>query len=141
VTTSGRNITLHTEDNNLCQVITTFTTGLTALNGLTEQVQNFATGTSGTDFNINSATSTHTFNLPTASATNRGALSSSDWSTFNGKQNALGFTPEDVANKSTTTTLGTSNTLYPSQLAVKTYVDNEIQGPTVGSDLYLFYNY
>lgn len=141
VTTSGRNITLHTEDNNLCQVITTFTTGLTALNGLTEQVQNFATGTSGTDFNINSATSTHTFNLPTASATNRGALSSSDWSTFNGKQNALGFTPEDVANKSTTTTLGTSNTLYPSQLAVKTYVDNEVQGPTVGSDLYLFYNY
>jgi hypothetical protein len=55
--------------------------------------------------------------------------------------NVLGFTPEDVANKSTATTLGTSNTLYPSQLAVKTYVDNEVQGPTVGSDLYLFYNY
>lgn len=141
VTTSGRNITLHTEDNNLCQVITTFTTGLTALNGLTDQVQSFATGTAGTDFGITSAATVHTFNLPTASATKRGALSSSDWSTFNGKQNALGFTPEDVANKSTTTTLGTSNTLYPSQLAVKTYVDNEIQGPTVGSDLYLFYNY
>jgi hypothetical protein len=30
---------------------------------------------------------------------------------------------EDVANKSTTTTLGTSDTLYPSQKAVKTYVD------------------
>jgi hypothetical protein len=141
VTTSGRNITLHTEDNNLCQVITTFTTGLNALNGLTAQVQNFATGTAGTDFGISSATSTHTFNLPTASATNRGALSSGDWSAFNGKQNALGFTPEDVANKSTTTTLGTSNTLYPSQLAVKTYVDNEVQEATVGTDLYLFYNY
>jgi uncharacterized membrane protein (UPF0136 family) len=30
---------------------------------------------------------------------------------------------EDVANKDTTTTLGTSDTLYPSQKAVKTYVD------------------
>jgi hypothetical protein len=87
VTTSGRNITLHTEDNNLCQVITTFTTGLNALNGLTAQVQNFATGTSGTDFGISSATDTHTFNLPTASASNRGALSSGDWTTFNGKFN------------------------------------------------------
>ena len=85
VTTSGRTITLHTEDNHLCQVITTFTTGLTALNGLTDQVQNFATGTSGTDFGINSTGSTHTFNLPTASATNRGALSTTDWTTFNAK--------------------------------------------------------
>jgi hypothetical protein len=58
---------------------------LTALNGLTAQVQNFATGTSGTDFAISSATNIHTFNLPTASATNRGALSSADWTTFNNK--------------------------------------------------------
>jgi hypothetical protein len=56
---------------------------------LTTQVQFFAVGTSGTDFAISSVTDTHTFNLPTASATNRGALSSADWSTFNGKQNAL----------------------------------------------------
>lgn len=89
VTHSGRTITLHTEDNHLCQIITTFTTGITALNGLTAQVQNFAVGISGTDFAISSATATHTFNLPTASATNRGALSSSDWSMFNAKQNAL----------------------------------------------------
>jgi len=72
---SGRTITLHTENNTLCQIITTFTTGLTALNGLTAQVQNFATGTSGTDFNISSASTTHTFNLPDASATARGAVS------------------------------------------------------------------
>jgi hypothetical protein len=89
VTHAGRTITLHTENNHLCQIITTFTTGLTALNGLTAQVQNFAVGTTGTDFNIASATATHTFNLPTASATNRGALSSTDWSMFNAKQNAL----------------------------------------------------
>jgi hypothetical protein len=92
VNTGGRNITLHTEDNNLCQVITTFSTGLNALNGLTAQVQNFATGTSGTDFAISSVTDTHTFNLPTASATNRGALSSADWSTFNGKVNSGAIT-------------------------------------------------
>ena len=85
----GRNITLHTEDNNLSQIITTFSTGLNALNGLSAQVQYFGIGTSGTDFNINSATDTHTFNLPTASATNRGALSSADWSAFNGKQATL----------------------------------------------------
>jgi hypothetical protein len=89
VTPAGRTLTLHTEGPHLCQIITTFTTGLTALNGLTAQVQFFAVGTSGTDFNIASATATHTFNLPTASATNRGALSSADWTTFNNKQNAL----------------------------------------------------
>lgn len=44
---------------------------------------------------------------------------------------ALGFTPENVANKSTTTTLGTSNTLYPTQNAVKVYVDNAVSGVTV----------
>ena len=82
---SGRTITMHTENSHLSQIITTFSTGLNALNGLTEQSQYFATGTSGTDFAISSATDTHTFNLPTASATNRGALSSTDWSTFNAK--------------------------------------------------------
>jgi hypothetical protein len=89
VITSGRTITLHTENSNLCEVLTTFSTGLNALNGLTAQVQYFATGTSGTDFAISSATDTHTFNLPTASATNRGALSSADWTTFNNKQNTI----------------------------------------------------
>lgn len=92
VTTSGRNIVLHTENSNLCQVITTLSTGINAINGLTSQVQNLATGTAGSDFAISSTGSTHTFNLPTASASNRGALSSADWSTFNGKQNSVGFT-------------------------------------------------
>ena len=85
VTTAGRTITLHTEDNHLSQIITTFSTGLTALNGLTAQVQNLAVGTTGTDFAISSVSDTHTFNLPTASATNRGALSTTDWSAFNAK--------------------------------------------------------
>ena len=34
---------------------------------------------------ILNTTDTHTFNLPTASATKRGALSNSDWSAFNNK--------------------------------------------------------
>jgi hypothetical protein len=54
---------------------------------LTGAVQTLATGTTGTDFAISSTGTTHTFNLPTASAANRGALSSTDWSTFNGKEN------------------------------------------------------
>jgi hypothetical protein len=85
----GKTTTIHTQDGHLCQIITTFSTGITALNGLTAQVQYFQVGTSGSDFNISSTTATHTFNLPTASATNRGALSSADWTTFNNKQNAL----------------------------------------------------
>jgi hypothetical protein len=43
-----------------------------------------------------------------------------------GKQDALGFTPEDVANKDTNTALGTSDSKYPSQKAVKIYIDNAI---------------
>jgi len=47
---------------------------------------------------------------------------------WDAKQPALGFTPENVANKDTTATLGTSDTKYPSQKAVKTYVDNGLGG-------------
>ena len=36
---------------------------------------------------------------------------------------ALGYTPEDVANKKTSTALGTSDTFYPTQNAVKVYAD------------------
>ena len=74
VNVDGRTVTLHTENNHLCQVVTTFSKGLISLNNLTRQNQFFGTGTSGTDFNISSATATHTFNIPSASATNRGLI-------------------------------------------------------------------
>ncbi len=90
--TNGKTVTLYTEDGKIGEVHTTYAIGLSSLNGLTANTQTFATGTTGTDFAINSAGSTHTFNLPTASAANRGALSSADWSTFNGKQDSIGLT-------------------------------------------------
>jgi hypothetical protein len=62
---------------------------MTALNGLSADIQTISTGTTGTDFNVVSSGTDHQFNLPTASATTRGALSTTDWSAFNGKQAAL----------------------------------------------------
>jgi hypothetical protein len=126
VTTSGRTIKLHTENNHLSQIITTFSTGLTSLNGITAQVQNLATGTSGSDFAINSTGSTHTFNLPTASAANRGALSTADWTTFNSKQAAL-VSGTNIKTINSTTLLGSGNiTVIPTHDGV-TYDTNAIQ--------------
>lgn len=59
--------------------------GVTTLNGLTGATQTFATNASGSDWNISSSGTAHTFSLPTASASTRGALSAADWSTFNSK--------------------------------------------------------
>jgi hypothetical protein len=63
-------------------------TGITAINSLTGAAQTMVTGTDSTDFKIVSTGTSHKFNLPTASATKRGALSTTDWTTFNSKLNA-----------------------------------------------------
>lgn len=47
---------------------------ISTLNGLTSASQIFAVGTTGTDFNITSTGSTHTFNIPSASASARGVV-------------------------------------------------------------------
>jgi hypothetical protein len=57
--------------------------------GTVTSVAALTLGTSGTDLSSSVATGTTTpvitLNVPTASATNRGALSSTDWTTFNNK--------------------------------------------------------
>jgi hypothetical protein len=121
VTTSGRTLVLHTENSHLCQVITTLSTGINAINGLTSQVQNLATGTAGTDFGISSAGSTHTFNLPTASAANRGALSSADWATFNAKADLA--SPTFTGIPAAPTAAGGTNT---TQIATTAFVQSTI---------------
>lgn len=89
--------------------------GITDLNGETGATQTFATGTSGTDFGISSASNTHTFNIPSASASNRGLLTTTDWSAFNAKQAALSLT--------TTGTSGAA-TLVGSTLNIPQYAGN-----------------
>lgn len=63
--------------------------GITSINADTTAAQTLTVGSTGSDFAIvDNGTGDHKFNLPTASHTARGALSSADWDTFNGKQAA-----------------------------------------------------
>jgi hypothetical protein len=95
---------------------TAYSNRISTLNGLTAATQNFSTGMSGTDFNISSTTATHTFNIPSASATARGLLSNTDWTTFNNKQSAI-----------TLTTTGTSG--------AATFSSNTLNIPNYAPDL------
>jgi hypothetical protein len=74
-------------------VVTVNATGGGGGSGTVTSVAALTLGTTGTDLSSTVATSTTTpvitLNVPTASAANRGALSSTDWSTFNAKQAAL----------------------------------------------------
>ena len=72
---------------------------------LTEVTSSVLTITGGTNSVIGSGTS---IQASQASGSTNGYLSSADWTTFNNKQNALGFTPENVSNKSTDTSLAIS---------------------------------
>lgn len=77
--------------------------GITAMNGSTSGSQTFATGITGTVFNISSNNGVHTFNIPLAasSSVTAGLLSNADYVTFTNKLNAtsasvisaLGYTP------------------------------------------------
>jgi hypothetical protein len=130
-------------------------TGITAINSLTGAAQTLTTGTTGTDFAIVDSGSDHKFNLPTASATNRGALSSGDWNTFNGKltpnaaitgatktkitydSNGLVTAGTDIvpADISTSTTVGRSFLTLPNPNAIRylrVKADNTVETRTAG---------
>jgi hypothetical protein len=71
----------------------TITNSAPSSGGTVTSVAALTIGTTGTDLSSTVADGTTTpvitLQVPTASATNRGALSSADWTTFNNKQNAL----------------------------------------------------
>ena len=60
-------------------------TGVTAINGATDSVQTLTTGTTGTDFAIVESGGDHKFNLPDASATARGVVTTNS-QTFAGQK-------------------------------------------------------
>lgn len=64
--------------------LATISTGITSLNSQTGSTQTFATGSSGTDFDIISSGNVHTFNIPSASASNRGLVTTSGTQVFAG---------------------------------------------------------
>jgi hypothetical protein len=76
--------------------------------GTVTSVAALTLGTTGTDLSSTVANGTTTpvitLQVPTASATNRGALSSTDWSTFNGKANAFTYTTNYIPYGQGTTT-------------------------------------
>lgn len=80
-------------------------TGLLTLNTLTADPQSFATGTSGTDFAIVSSGDTHTFNLPNASATARGLVSTGAQTFAGAKTFSDGVVAAVTGNASTATAL------------------------------------
>lgn len=70
---------------------------LASLNGINSSQQFFGIGVAGNDFNISSVSDTHTFNLPYASATKSGRLTSTDWSIFSSKIDGLSFSiPDEI---------------------------------------------
>jgi hypothetical protein len=86
--------------------------GITTLNTLTAATQTMVVGTANNDFTITSGTATHTFDLPTASASKRGALSTTDWTTFNNKLSSAYVTVQDegiaLTQRSTMNFVGTA---------------------------------
>jgi len=59
-----------------------------------------------------------TLSIPQATTSVNGYLSATDWTTFNGKQNALGFTPENAANKQNSLAVDGTGVKFPTVDAV-----------------------
>lgn len=104
--------------------------GYTSNTGTVTSVAALTIGTTGTDITSSVATGTTTpvitLNIPTASAANRGALSSTDWSTFNNKQGTI-----------TLTTTGSSGaaTFSANTLNIPTYTLTGLGGQPLSTSL------
>src|SRR3989344_911606 len=96
---------------------------ISSMNGLGSSTQLFAIGNSGTDFNIVSTSTTHTFNIPDAGITSRGVISTTTQSfagdkTFTGTltfatTTATGLTiSQNGLTISSSTPFATSSSLY-----------------------------
>ncbi|MEJ0053947.1 MAG: tail fiber domain-containing protein [bacterium] len=90
-----------------------------------------ASSTAGTDFSITGSGSTITFNLPTASAANRGLLSSADWSAFSAKQGALTFA-YPLQNSANTVSLAFGTTTANTWGPVQTFTNVPVLGTLSG---------
>jgi hypothetical protein len=105
-------------------------------NGTVTSVAALTLGTTGTDLSSTVATGTTTpvitLQVPTASATNRGALSSTDWSTFNGKAPATTYTTSYIPYGQGTTT--------PNQSSSLTFATSTLTAPIVSASNGLMVN-
>jgi hypothetical protein len=83
--------------------------------GTVTSVAALTLGTTGTDLSSTVATGTTTpvitLQVPTASATNRGALSAADWTTFNAKASPVTYTSTYIPYGQGTTTPNQSSSL------------------------------
>ncbi len=107
----GAGVTASASGNDVTVTITGGGSGGTVTN-----VAALTLGTTGTDLSSSVANSTTTpvitLNVPSASATNRGVLTSTDWSTFNSKTNNTGTVTEIIASSPLTGgTLTSSGTI------------------------------
>jgi len=122
--TDGQLLIGNTSGNTLSKSTLTAGTGITITNGngsisiansggTVTNVSALTLATTGTDVSSTVATGTTTpvitLNIPTASASNRGALSSADWTTFNNKANSLSGTANKIAKFTSTTAIGDSS--------------------------------
>ncbi|CAN5662727.1 hypothetical protein BH11BAC3_BH11BAC3_20870 [soil metagenome] len=89
--------------------LATVTGTIKSLNGITQNTQTFATGSTGTDFNIASSGTIHTFNIPDASTSNRGLVTSGS-QTFAGNKKFNGtITAGSLSSGATTDSIVTTD--------------------------------
>ena len=104
-----------------------------ATSGTVTSVAALTLGTTGTDVSSTVANGTTTpvitLNIPTASATNRGALSSADWSTFNSKQPAGTYATGTGTASGTNTGDNAVNSLYSGLVSNATHT-GDVTGST-----------